>query len=145
MLTGERGNVSAPFKKGESIRWEIELPSDEIAWRHRPTRRRGRCRRRRHLWRAFQRLGSIGAPSGSVTIHVGQAGYIGGVTAGGGVLHFRGRDYPFQIAGGGVGGIGVTRFDGRGAVYNLTSLSQFAGPFASSALGSRLDSVARER
>ena len=75
-------------------------------------------------------LAQSGPPSGSVTMHVGQAGYIGGVTAGGGVLHFRARDYPFQVAGGGVGGIGVTRFDGRGPVYNLTSVSEFAGPFA---------------
>jgi len=71
-----------------------------------------------------------GPPSGSVTMHVGQAGYIGGVTKGGGVLHFRGRNYPFNVAGAGVGGIGVTRFDGQGPVYNLTSVSEFAGPFA---------------
>jgi hypothetical protein len=63
-------------------------------------------------------------------MHVGQAGYIGGITKGGGVLHFRGRNYPFDVAGAGVGGIGVTRFDGQGPVYNLTSVSEFAGPFA---------------
>jgi hypothetical protein len=127
MLTGEHVNVSAPFRKGESLGWEIELPSDEIVWRHRPTRR---CGRRRHLRPAGARFGSIGAPSGSVAMHVGQAGYIGGITKGGGVLHFRGRNYPFDVAGAGVGGIGVTRFDGQGPVYNLTSVSEFAGPFA---------------
>jgi hypothetical protein len=74
-------------------------------------------------------LAQSGPPSGSVTMHVGQAGYIGGVTAGG-VLHFRGRNYPFQIAGGGVGGMGVTRFDGGGPVYNLHSIGELAGPFA---------------
>lgn len=46
------------------------------------------------------------------------------------MLHFRGRNYPFQVAGGGVGGVGVTRFDGRGPVYNLNSVEAFAGPFA---------------
>ena len=75
-------------------------------------------------------MAQSGPASGTVTMHVGQAGYIGGVTKGEGVLHFRGRDYPFEVAGAGIGGVGVTQFDGRGPVYNLTSLSQFAGPFA---------------
>ena len=75
-------------------------------------------------------LAQSGPPSGSVTLHVGQAGYIGAVSAGGGLLHFRGHNYPFEIAGAGVGGIGVTRFDGQGPVYNLRSLAEFPGPFA---------------
>jgi hypothetical protein len=75
-------------------------------------------------------LAQSGPPSGSVTLHVGQAGYIGAVSKGGGVLHFRGHNYPFEVAGAGVGGVGITRFDGQGPVYNLTSLAEFAGPFA---------------
>jgi hypothetical protein len=75
-------------------------------------------------------LTELGPPSGSVTLHVGQAGYIGAVSKGGGVLHFRGRNYPFEVAGAGVGGVGITRFDGKGPVYNLTSVAEFAGPFA---------------
>jgi hypothetical protein len=70
------------------------------------------------------------APSGSVRLHVGQAGYIGAVSKGEGVLHFRGRNYPFEVAGAGVGGVGITRFDGQGPVYNLTSVAEFPGPFA---------------
>ena len=58
-------------------------------------------------------LAESGPPSGSVTLHVGQAGYIGAVSKGAGV-----------------GGVGVTRFDGQGPVYNLTSVAEFAGPFA---------------
>jgi hypothetical protein len=70
------------------------------------------------------------SPKRLFTLHVGQAGYIGAVSKGGGVLHFRGRNHPFEVAGAGVGGIGVTRFDGQGPVYNLTSVAEFAGPFA---------------
>ena len=75
-------------------------------------------------------LAESGPPSGSVTLHVGQAGYIGAVSKGERVLHFHGRNYPFEIAGTGVGGVGITRFDGQGHVYNLTSVAEFAGPFA---------------
>jgi hypothetical protein len=75
-------------------------------------------------------LAQSGSPSGSVTLHVGQAGYIGAVSKGGGVLHFRGHNYPFEIAGAGVGGVGITRFDGQRPVYNLKSVAEFAGPFA---------------
>ena len=71
-----------------------------------------------------------GPPSGTVTLHVGQAGYIGSVSKGAGVLHFQGQHYPFEVKGAGVGGLGVTRFDGQGAVYNLRSVAEFAGPFA---------------
>jgi hypothetical protein len=74
-------------------------------------------------------LAQSGPPSGSATLHVGQAGYIGAVSKGGGVLHFRGHSYPFEVAAAGVGGLGVTRFDGQGPVYNLTSVGEFAGPF----------------
>jgi len=75
-------------------------------------------------------LAQSGPPSGSVTLHIVQAGYIGGVSKGGGVLHFEGRNYPFTTAGAGVGGLGVSRFDASGAVYDLKSVAEFAGPYA---------------
>jgi hypothetical protein len=64
-----------------------------------------------------------------------QAAYIGSGTAGTGVLTFRGQQYPFQVAGAGVGGIGLSTVEARGDVYNLTSLSQFPGTYGQARYG----------
>jgi len=58
-----------------------------------------------------------------------QAAYIGSGNAGTGVLTFRGRQYPFQVAGAGVGGIGLSTINASGEVYNLSQLSQFPGTY----------------
>ena len=50
--------------------------------------------------------------------------------AGGGVLHYRGKDYPFSIGGLGVGGIGVSKLKASGQVYNMTDRANFAGVYS---------------
>ncbi len=50
--------------------------------------------------------------------------------AGGGVLHYRGKDYPFSIGGLGVGGIGVSKLKASGQVYNMTDRATFAGVYS---------------
>jgi len=50
--------------------------------------------------------------------------------AGGGVLHYRGKDYPFSIGGLGVGGIGVSKLKASGQVYNMTDRMKFAGVYS---------------
>ena len=69
-------------------------------------------------------------PSGTVAFHEVQAAYMYGGSGGGGTLEFRGRRYPFTIAGAGVGGIGLSTIDAQGEVYNLRDVAQFAGAYA---------------
>jgi hypothetical protein len=64
-----------------------------------------------------------------------QAAYIGSGSTGTGVLIFRGAQYPFQVAGAGVGGIGLSTVDARGEVYNLRELAQFPGTYGQARYG----------
>lgn len=64
-----------------------------------------------------------------------QAAYIGSGSAGSGVLSFRGKDYPFQVGGVGVGGIGLSTIDATGEVYNLRELAQFPGTYGQARYG----------
>ena len=64
-----------------------------------------------------------------------QAAYIGSGNAGTGVLTYRGQQYPFQVAGAGVGGIGLSTINAAGEVYNLNNLSQFPGTYGQARYG----------
>jgi hypothetical protein len=64
-----------------------------------------------------------------------QAAYIGSGNAGTGVLTYRGVQYPFQVAGAGVGGIGLSTIDATGEVYNLNSINQFSGTYGQARYG----------
>jgi hypothetical protein len=52
--------------------------------------------------------------SGYVEMSQVQAAYIGSGNAGNGTLKYRGRTYPFTVGGLGVGGIGISKIEGRG-------------------------------
>jgi hypothetical protein len=69
-------------------------------------------------------------PSGTVTISQTRVAFLISGHAGGGTLRFRGQDYPFTIGGLGVGGIGVTKLEATGTVYNMTGREQFAGVYS---------------
>jgi hypothetical protein len=69
-------------------------------------------------------------PSASVNIRQVQIAFIGSGTAGGGTLYYRGRTYPFKLGGLGIGGIGVSRLDATGNVYNMRSLQDINGVYA---------------
>jgi hypothetical protein len=75
------------------------------------------------------------APDGTVEMHEVQAAYLGSGTAGNGTLFFRGRNYPFKVAGVGVGGIGLSTVEARGEVYKLQNVEQFAGTYAQGRYG----------
>src|SRR5215471_1110226 len=68
--------------------------------------------------------------AGSVDINQTRVSFLLSGNAGGGVLHYRGRDYPFMIGGLGIGGIGVTKLEAKGEVYNLPSTVQFPGMYS---------------
>jgi hypothetical protein len=74
-------------------------------------------------------------PSGTLTIHQYQVAFIGSGSGGGGTLRFRGRNYPFKLGGLGIGGIGVSRLDATGTVYNLDRVEDFEGVYGQARVG----------
>ena len=66
-------------------------------------------------------------PDGRVEMHEVQAAYIGSAGGGSGTLFYRGRSYPFTIAGLGVGGVGASTIDATGDVYDLPNVNLFPG------------------
>jgi hypothetical protein len=74
-------------------------------------------------------------------MHEVQAAYIGSGTTGEGALEFRGRTYPFNVGGLGVGGVGLSTIDAHGDVYNLTELSEFPGTYGQARYGFAIGST----
>ena len=68
-------------------------------------------------------------PSGKITIDQTQFGFIIGGSTGGGILHFKGKRYPFKLGGLSVGTVGVSKVGAAGEVYNLANISQFPGTY----------------
>ena len=81
------------------------------------------------------------APDGYVDMQAVQAAYIGSGTAGSGTLNFHGRDYPFDVGGLGVGGIGLSSIDAQGEVYGLPDLAQFPGTYGQARYGFAIGST----
>ena len=74
-------------------------------------------------------------PDGIVQMRQVQAAYIGSGSTGTGVLSFRGQDYPFNVGGLGVGGIGVSEIEAQGYVYHLGNVLQFPGNYGQARYG----------
>jgi hypothetical protein len=68
--------------------------------------------------------------SGTVDISQTRVAFIFSGNAGGGTLYYQGRSYPFSIGGLGIGGIGVTKLEATGTVYNMSDTSQFPGVYS---------------
>lgn len=84
------------------------------------------------LWLAMTTWTEVDAESlksGTVEISQAQVGAVLGHTVGGGTLQFQGRSYPFNLAGLGAVGGGAPSIAALGEVYDLTSLSDFAGTY----------------
>jgi hypothetical protein len=90
-------------------------------------------------------LGSVGltsaayADSGTVSIRIFKAGFVIGGSAGSGVLHFHGRNYPLSVGGLSYGftfGASETRF--HGTVSNIRRPSDIAGVFGQAGAGAAL-------
>lgn len=69
------------------------------------------------------------APTGSIRLNVGKAGFIVGIGGGSGTLRFQGRDYPVSVGGISIGTIGVAGADLVGRVYNLRTAADIAGTY----------------
>jgi hypothetical protein len=76
------------------------------------------------------------ADSGTVSIRIFKAGFVVGGSAGSGVLHFHGRNYPLSVGGLSYGftfGASETRFHGR--VTNIRRPGDIAGVYAQGGAG----------
>jgi hypothetical protein len=73
--------------------------------------------------------------SGTLEVEATQVRLIIGGSKGTGVLHFNGKDYKFKMSGGSLGGVGVTKVDAVGTVYNLNDIKDFPGTYAGMGVG----------
>jgi hypothetical protein len=76
------------------------------------------------------------ADSGTVSIRIFKAGFVVGGSAGSGVLHFHGRNYPLSVGGLSYGftfGASETHFHGR--VTHIRRASDIAGVYAQAGVG----------
>ena len=74
-------------------------------------------------------------PVGTVYISAKQISFLVSGQKGGGTLWFKGKSYPFKIGGLGVGGIGVSKLEAKGEVYDLKDPSDFFGSYAAARVG----------
>jgi hypothetical protein len=65
-------------------------------------------------------------PSGRATM---TQAFVVGAGAGGGVLAFRGKTYPFTLIGSLIGPGAISTLQAFGEVYGLNDVSQFSGPW----------------
>jgi len=61
-----------------------------------------------------------------------------GYTWGKGVLHFKGKDYPFTVDGLSIVDVGAAHIEGTGEVFNLQTLDNFAGNYVAAGAGATL-------
>jgi hypothetical protein len=75
------------------------------------------------------------AKSGTVEIEQVQIAFLYSGNLGGGRLYFKGKSYPFSVGGLGIGGIGVSRMQAVGQVYNLKDIKDFSGAYGQARYG----------
>lgn len=73
--------------------------------------------------------------SGTVHIEQVQIAFIGSGNLGGGTLSYEGRKHEFTIGGLGVGGIGLSKIEATGTVYNLFHVDDFRGAYVQARYG----------
>ena len=73
--------------------------------------------------------------SGTVEIEQVQLAFLYSGNLGGGRLYYQGRTHEFTIGGLGIGGIGVSKIEATGEVYNLNNLGDFPGAYGQARYG----------
>ena len=73
--------------------------------------------------------------SGSVEISQYQVAFVFSGALGGGTLHYKGKEYPFEVGGLGVGGLGASSLQATGKVYNLERVEDFIGAYGQARMG----------
>lgn len=74
-------------------------------------------------------------PSGTVTISQVQIAFLVSGNVGGGTLRFKGRSYDFSLGGLGYGGVGASKIEATGEVYNLNRVEDFEGAYVQGRYG----------
>lgn len=74
-------------------------------------------------------------PAGEIELKQYTVAWVGSGTMGGGTLIIEGKEYPFRLAGLGIGGYGASSIDATGKVYNLPNLDAFPGTYGNARLG----------
>jgi hypothetical protein len=74
-------------------------------------------------------------PAGEIELKQYTVAWVGSGTMGGGTLTIDGKEYPFRLAGLGIGGYGASSIDASGVVYNLPNLDAFPGTYGNARLG----------
>jgi hypothetical protein len=74
-------------------------------------------------------------PSGNLEISQVQIAFIGSGNLGGGKLYYGGKTYPFTVGGLGIGGIGVSKMEAIGTVYDMKRLADFPGAYVQGRYG----------
>jgi hypothetical protein len=74
-------------------------------------------------------------PSATLEFNVTAVKLLAGATWGEGVLHYMGKQYPFKVKAGTVGGIGYQKVEGVGQVYFLNKLEDFSGKYGGAGVG----------
>jgi len=77
-------------------------------------------------------------PAATVDIDIKQLRLIFGGEEGSGVLHFKGKDYPFTIKGVSLGGVGFSEVEGHGVVHYLNKVEDFPGTYTAIGIGAAL-------
>ncbi len=76
------------------------------------------------------------ADSGSISLRIVKAGFVIGGSAGSGVLHFHGRDYPLSIGGLSYGfTFGASEIHFQGRVSHISRPSDVAGVYGAAGAG----------
>jgi hypothetical protein len=77
-------------------------------------------------------------PSATADFEIQEFRLIFGGQKGKGVLHFKGKDYPFSVKGLSIGGIGYTDVQATAVVHYLKTLDDFPGTYNGIGLGAAL-------
>jgi len=79
-----------------------------------------------------------GPPDATADFDAKQLRLIVGGAEGKGVLHFKGKDYPFTMKGVTVGGVGYTEAHGTANIYFLKNIEDFPGTYQGIGAGAAL-------
>jgi hypothetical protein len=92
---------------------------------------------------ARQKEIQTGTPSATLDFESKQFRLILGGQKGKGVLHYKGKDYPFTLKGASVGGLGYSEVDAKGRVHFLNKLEDFAGTYGAATIGATAGSAGK--
>ena len=77
-------------------------------------------------------------PDATLKVHTVSIAVGAGYSWGGGIVTFRGQDYPCRIDGLSVGAVGISSADVIGNVYHLTHIEDFSGDYLAVSTGALL-------